>query len=102
MYPYRFLIGKIIFDKMFKVNHVFLKKKIHDPKYGIYTMECIYGESDRLETVHIESKIKLKMHLGKVFWSSKYFGIRKRLHEKYFKDGEVVCDMYCGVGALCI
>ena len=39
------------------------------------------------------------MDISKVFWNGKLANDRDRIRNKFLKDGEVVADMFCGVGA---
>lgn len=61
-------------------------------------MECIAGEKDKYETIQMEDKVRFKVDISKVYWCSKLATERNRMIEVFFKDGEVLCDMFCGIG----
>ena len=37
-----------------------------------------------------------------MYWCSKLSTERTRMIDKYLKDGEVLCDMFCGIGPLAV
>ena len=65
-------------------------------------MECIAGEKDRYETIQIEDKVRFKVDVSKVYWCSKLATERNRMIETYLRDGQVLCDMFCGIGPLAV
>jgi tRNA (guanine37-N1)-methyltransferase len=50
----------------------------------------------------MEDKVKFKVDVSKVYWCSKLSSERNRMIDKYFKNGDVLCDMFCGIGPLSI
>lgn len=40
--------------------------------------------------------------MSKVYWCSKLSTERTRIIQEFLKDGEVLCDMFCGVGPLSV
>ena len=42
------------------------------------------------------------MDVSKVYWCSKLSTERNRIIENYLKDGQVLCDIFCGIGPLSI
>lgn len=40
--------------------------------------------------------------MSKVYWCSKLSTERNRMIEHYLKDGQVLCDMFCGIGPLAV
>jgi len=65
-------------------------------------LECIAGEKDRYETIQIEDKVRFKVDVSKVYWCSKLATERNRMIERYLRDGQVLCDMFCGIGPLAV
>lgn len=50
----------------------------------------------------MEDKVKFKVDISKVYWCSKLDTERTRLINNVFKEGDVLCDMFCGVGPLAV
>ena len=46
--------------------------------------------------------MKFKVDISKVYWCSKLSTERTRMIEKHFKEGDVLCDMFCGIGPLAV
>ena len=69
--------------------------------YRFYDLECIAGDTN-YETILIEDKVRLNLDVSKVYWSSKLATERNRMITEFLKDGEVLCDMFCGVGPLAV
>ena len=64
-------------------------------------MECIAGEP-KYETIVVEDKVRFNLDLSLVYWSSKLSTERTRMINEFLKDGEILCDMFCGVGPLAV
>lgn len=77
-----------------KIGHI-------NSTYRFYDLQCIAGALD-YETTVVEDKVRLKVDVSKMYWCSKLATERTRLIENYLKDGEVLCDMFCGVGPLAV
>ena len=71
-------------------------------EYRFYDLECVAGEADNYETIQIEDKVRFKVDVSKVYWCSKLATERNRMIKEYLKDGEVLCDMMCGIGPLAV
>jgi len=50
----------------------------------------------------VEDKVHFKVDVSKMYWCSKLSTERNRLISQFLKDGEVLCDMFCGVGPLAV
>ena len=50
----------------------------------------------------MEDKVKFKVDVSKVYWCSKLSSERNRLISKYLNDGQVLCDIMCGIGPLTV
>lgn len=48
----------------------------------------------------MEDKVRFKVDVSKVYWCSKLATERNRMIKEFFKDGDILCDMFCGVGGL--
>ena len=42
------------------------------------------------------------MDVSKVYWCSKLATERNRMISEFLKDGDVLCDMFCGIGPLAV
>ena len=50
----------------------------------------------------LEDKVKFKVDVSRVYWCSKLGSERNRMIENLLKPGEVLCDMFCGIGPLAV
>lgn len=70
--------------------------------YRFYDLECIAGDASTYETIVYEDKVKFKVDISKVYWCSKLGSERNRMINHILKEGEVLCDMFCGIGPLAV
>ena len=99
--PFKLQIGQVILDKNPSLRTVVTKIGHIDSTYRFYELECIAGEP-KYETIVIEDKVKFKVDVSKMYWCSKLSCERNRIIDTFLKDGEVLCDMFCGVGPLSV
>jgi len=76
------------------INNVVKLGKIHGKK-RIPDVSLIYG--DRTETVHKENYCKFKLDVARIMWSKGNTGERLRM-SRLPMDGEVIIDMFAGIG----
>ena len=69
--------------------------------YRFYNLEVIAGEKE-LETMQIEDKVKFKVDVSKVYWCSKLSTERSRIIDNFLNTGDVLLDMFCGIGPLAV
>jgi tRNA (guanine37-N1)-methyltransferase len=100
--PYRFIIGQTILDKNKNLRSVVAKIGKIESKFRFYECECIAGDPSEMLATVVEDKIRFRVDITQVYWCSKLGTERSRLIERFFKPGEVLCDMFCGVGPLAI
>jgi len=62
----------------------------------------VIGGEEKLETVQVEDKVKFKLDISKVYWCSKLSTERTRMIDTFFKEGDVLLDMFCGIGPLAV
>ncbi len=93
---YKKIIGEIIHYKtgMTVINKI---DKIHND-FRFYEYEILAGNNN-MKTFHVEDNVKIFIDLEKVYWCSRLQNERLKI-VKDAKKGEVVCDPFCGVGAL--
>lgn len=65
-------------------------------------MECIAGDPSSYETIVNEDKVRFKVDISKVYWCSKLGHERNRMIDSILKQGDVLCDMFCGIGPLAV
>jgi len=67
-------------------------------------LECIAGECQEgaYQTIQVEDKVRFKVDVSKVYWCSKLATERNRMIQYFLKDGQVLCDMMCGIGPLAV
>lgn len=98
--PYKNLIGQVLLDKNQKITTVVNKTEKLSNVFRTPELEVIAGE-DKLETDLKEGGCTFKLNFEKVYWNSKLQAERDRLLN-YFNKGEVLCDMFCGIGPLSV
>ena len=89
-------------DKNATLKTVVSKVGQIDSTYRYYDLECIAGDSSTYETVHVEDKVRFKVDISRVYWCSKLSTERSRVISDLLKEGQVLCDMFCGVGPLAV
>jgi len=98
--PYRFLIGQVILDKNKNISTVVNKTGDIDTVFRTFQMEVIAGLNE-LKTQVRESGCKFEFDFTKVYWNSRLGTEHERL-VKGFKPGEIIVDMFCGVGPFAV
>lgn len=91
---YKDVIGRVIHDKTGKT--VITKIGKISNEHRCFDLEII-GGTGNLETIHREGDILFYMDYGKVYWCSRLQDERLKLLKNFMK-GEVVCDLFCGIG----
>ncbi|EDO14928.1 hypothetical protein Kpol_1005p16 [Vanderwaltozyma polyspora DSM 70294] len=100
--PYDTLIGQVILDKNQKIECVVDKVSSIATQFRTFPMKVIAGKTDNLEVEQKESNCTFKFDFSKVYWNSRLHTEHDRLVSKYFKPGEVVCDVFAGVGPFAV
>ena len=101
-FPFRYVVGQVVLDKNPKIRSVICKIGFIDNIYRVYNLECIAGEKGNYGTIHIEDKVRFNVDVSKVYWCSKLAFERNRMIWRYLQQVEVLCDMFCGIGALTV
>ncbi|MFA4719162.1 tRNA (guanine(37)-N1)-methyltransferase Trm5b [Pyrococcus kukulkanii] len=89
-------IGEAIIKVHKNVKAVFMKGGKVEGEYRVRELIPIAGEK-RTETIHRENGIRLKLDVAKVYFSPRLATERMRIFNRT-KAGEVVFDMFAGVG----
>lgn len=106
--PYKSLIGHVLILKNTpKITIVVNKIGSINNVFRFFNMEVIARRSlvdgsavvgDELVVQHQEDGVKLSLDYSKVYWNSKLQHEHSSLVDLFIKDGQSVCDMFCGVG----
>jgi len=98
---YKHHIGQIFLDKNPSIKTVITKVGFIENVYRTFNFEVLAGE-ELLETTQIEDNIKFDVDISKVYWCSRLGQERIRVVKEFFNAGDVICDMFCGIGPLSI
>lgn len=99
---HRKLIGSVILDRLSpKIQSVVNKVGEVSGPYRTYDMELLAGKPETVVEV-IEDGVSLHFDLRKVYWCTRLSGERSRILNEEFREGEIIADAFCGVGALCV
>ncbi|AMM53092.1 tRNA (guanine(37)-N1)/4-demethylwyosine(37)-methyltransferase Taw22 [Pyrococcus kukulkanii] len=74
---------------------VIARRGFHEGKYRVRKLEVIWGE-DRLETIHKENGVLIKIDLASVFFNPRMKGERYRIAQ-LVRDGEKILLPFAGV-----
>ncbi len=102
LFDYRYLIGQIVLEKNSTIRSVVTKIGQIESTFRFYDLDCIAGDDSTFETELFEDKVKFKVDVSRVYWCSKLGSERNRMIEKILKEGDVLCDMFCGIGPLAV
>ncbi|CAG9465377.1 unnamed protein product [Pedinophyceae sp. YPF-701] len=99
--PWRKVIGEVVLDKNPAIKTVLTKVGAIENEFRVFRSEVLAGEPDLVATV-TQGGLRFRLDFGKVYWNSRLEGEHERLSSKYFREGQVVCDMMCGVGPFAV
>uniref|UniRef100_A0A0D3EP42 tRNA (guanine(37)-N1)-methyltransferase n=1 Tax=Oryza barthii TaxID=65489 RepID=A0A0D3EP42_9ORYZ len=100
--PYKKLIAQVVLDKNKpKIQTVVNKIDAIQNDYRTMQLEVLAG-IDSLVTTVIESGLRFQVDLSTVYWNSRLSTERQRLVDHVFKNSDVVCDVFSGVGPIAI
>ena len=102
LFDHRYAIGQVVLDKNQIIRTVVTKIGQIESTYRFYDLECIAGDATSFESTVLEDKVKFKVDVSRVYWCSKLGSERNRMIDKILKDGDVLCDMFCGIGPLAV
>ncbi|USG99894.1 class I SAM-dependent methyltransferase family protein [Thermococcus argininiproducens] len=94
--PYGKNIGEAILTVHKHIKAVFAKGSKIVGEYRVRELIHLAGEN-RTESIHRENGIRLKLDVAKVYFSPRLATERMRIFKKT-QDGEIVFDMFAGVG----
>ncbi|CAI5531749.1 unnamed protein product [Closterium sp. Naga37s-1] len=103
--PYRFVIGKVLLEKNAPlIRAVVNKSGIIENEFRVPTLDLIAGEgsSSHLPTSVRQHGATFHLDYARVYWNSRLEHEHKRLVDAFFKRGEVVVDMFAGVGPFAV
>lgn len=99
---HRYIIGQVVLDKNPVLRTVVTKLGQIESTFRFYDLECISGDPSSYETIVNEDKVRFKVDISKVYWCSKLGHERNRMIDSILKEGDVLCDMFCGIGPLAV
>uniref|UniRef100_A0A0D9V1A1 tRNA (guanine(37)-N1)-methyltransferase n=1 Tax=Leersia perrieri TaxID=77586 RepID=A0A0D9V1A1_9ORYZ len=100
--PYKKLIAQVVLDKNKpKIQTVVNKTGAIQNDYRTMQLEVLAG-IDSLVTTAIESGLRFQVDLATVYWNSRLSTERQRLVDNVFKNSDVVCDVFSGVGPIAL
>lgn len=99
--PYKFLIGETFLAKTPSCQTVLNKLGSIHATYRTFDMEVIAGKENNTLVECRESGCVFRFDYAKVYWNSRLQHEHNRLIEQ-FKFGQVVVDMFAGVGPFAI
>jgi tRNA (guanine37-N1)-methyltransferase len=102
LFDYRYIIGKVVLEKNPIIRTVVTKIGQIESTFRFYDLECIAGDDSNYESMVLEDKVKFKVDVSRVYWCSKLGSERNRMIDKILKEGDVLCDMFCGIGPLAV
>jgi tRNA (guanine37-N1)-methyltransferase len=102
LFDHRYLIGQVVLDKNPIIRTVVTKIGQIESTYRFYDLECIAGDDSTFESLVYEDKVRFKVDVSRVYWCSKLGSERNRMIDKILKEGDVLCDMFCGIGPLAV
>ncbi|KAI6190312.1 TRNA (guanine(37)-N1)-methyltransferase [Aphelenchoides bicaudatus] len=99
MMPYRFVIGRILLDKINYAKTVVNKLDQISSEFRFFELELLAGEPDYIATVS-ENGFKFKLDFSKVFWNSRLNNEHGRVIEEIRKQQKsaILFDVFAGVG----
>jgi tRNA (guanine37-N1)-methyltransferase len=97
--PYREMIGNALLSTHPRLRTVALDRGVKGER-RVRDLEVISGD-DSTDTVHVESGLRLKVDLRKAYFNPRLASERERIASLVSK-GEVVTDMFAGVGPFSI
>lgn len=98
--PFGSLIGQVILDKNPTIKTVVDKLDTINNKFRVFDMCVLAGEHNFITEQH-ESGCTFRFDFSKAFWNSRLNTEHERLISQ-FHPGEVVCDVFAGVGPFAI
>jgi len=99
--PYAHVIGDVLVECIPNIETVINKVGQVSGKHRTFEMDVLAGEPD-FDVQVSENGVRLGFDLEKVYWCSKLSGEREYLLKHVFREGQIICDPFCGVGAACI
>lgn len=97
---YRFLIGEVLLDKIKSCRTVVNKSNTINNTYRNFSMEVLAGDEDYIVTVK-ENQCNFQFDFSKVYWNPRLCKEHERILS-YLKQGDVLFDIFCGVGPFSI
>lgn len=95
------LIGQVLLDKLPGVKTIVRKTANISNRFRVLPLKVVAGVEDMVVTV-CESECVFRFDYSTVYWNSRLQQEHGRLVGMNFKRGDVIVDMFCGVGPFSI
>ena len=100
LWKYDKLIGNIVLEKISSTKSVFRKKGCIKTEFRIPQIKFLSGVNSTV-TTHKEHGISYKIDVNQIMFSKGNLSERKRII-KQVKKGEIIIDMFAGIGYFCL
>ena len=91
------IIGKVLIDKLPHIKTVVRKTANITNQFRVLPLKLVAGAENYIVSVK-ESECTFKFDYSTVYWNSRLQQEHGLLVSSFFKPGQVVVDMFCGVG----
>lgn len=99
--PFKTFIGQVILDKNKSLRTVVAKVGTIDSKFRNFQMDRLAGDDDYKVTVR-QGECRFKFDYSRVYWNTRLQHEHERLIKRHVKAGELVFDVFAGVGPFAI
>ena len=99
--PYGKLIGQVLIDCNPTIETVVNKIAPVSGPYRTYELEFLAGREETQTTV-VEHGVSMDLDVSNCYWCTRLSGERQALLKEEIKRNQIVADVFCGVGALCL
>jgi tRNA (guanine37-N1)-methyltransferase len=95
------IIGKVLIDKLPHIKTVVRKTANITNQFRVLPLKLVAGDENYIVSVK-ESECTFKFDYSTVYWNSRLQQEHGLLVSSLFKPGQVVVDMFCGVGPFAV
>lgn len=100
LFPFKFIIGEILLEKIKNAKTVVNKTDIIDNTYRNFKMEILCGENNLVTQVR-ENHCTFELDFATVYWNPRLSTEHERIILK-LKPGDILYDVFAGIGPFAI